>query len=605
MALTVFGIIGAVAADTGLSVELERENVSLGNPVYLYLEFTGSHTVTRPDIAEPDGINIRYVGPSTRVSVVNGRVSQSITHTFMLHPRKEGEYTIGPFTVRHNSRSYTAESVVLNVTARPARPADPRTATRQPPAVAPGDSDRQMQPYLSEDIFLQLELPKRVLYVNEAITATIKLYVRDMQLEDIEYPVLPHEGFSSGPMREPDRMREYVRGQRYQVLVFKRELSAMREGKTTLGPARIRCTMLRSQPSSARRSFFGRGIFDDDPFFGRAQQRYPIELESLEVPLEVLTLPVQGRPESFQGAVGQFEMEVGWSEDSVSPGDPLTMRIEIKGRGNLDSVTMPVIGDPDGFRTYDPRIEESGRGKVYEQIFIPRHADAGPLPEVRFSYFDPEREEYVELVEGPFSITIERLPERAPSEETFAMRERERRFFQEPGEDLVHIKKDSGNFYKGLPVPWKGGFFWAGNVLAVLFLLVFRIYRDRRRKLNSDSIFARTMKARKKASQKLTEAERFLKDRQTHQALNMVYEALTEYLTVRLGLPPGVINKEELCEHLEASGCSNEITGDLMRVLSFTETVRYASSLAEKEQIEDALTVARRTIALLEKRRRR
>ena len=56
----------------------------------LYLTFIGSQDAPQPDISPVDGIKITYVGPATKMSIVNGKVSQSITHTYLVIPKKGG-----------------------------------------------------------------------------------------------------------------------------------------------------------------------------------------------------------------------------------------------------------------------------------------------------------------------------------------------------------------------------------------------------------------------------------------------------------------------------------------------------------------------------------
>ena len=70
----------ALARDMHLEARLERDQVSLGNPVYLSVTFYGAKNVPQPDISPVRGLQIKYVGPSTKISVVNGKISQSITH---------------------------------------------------------------------------------------------------------------------------------------------------------------------------------------------------------------------------------------------------------------------------------------------------------------------------------------------------------------------------------------------------------------------------------------------------------------------------------------------------------------------------------------------
>ena len=104
--------VGASGAqEERLEARIERSQVSLGNPVYLSITFYGAKNVPPPDVPSIDGLQIKYVGPSTKISVVNGKVSQSITHNYLVISLREGDYEIGPFYVDYRGKTYEAGAV--------------------------------------------------------------------------------------------------------------------------------------------------------------------------------------------------------------------------------------------------------------------------------------------------------------------------------------------------------------------------------------------------------------------------------------------------------------------------------------------------------------
>ncbi|HPN73100.1 MAG TPA: BatD family protein, partial [Candidatus Omnitrophota bacterium] len=384
--LVFFSATAAFSAENKLEASLELERVYPGNPVYLYLVFTGSSNVRQPEVAPVDGLNIRQVGSSTQMSVVNGVVAQSITYSYLIMPLKPGVYDIGPFAAVFGGQTYRADAVTLTVdgspqgtpTASPV-PTSPRKSA-VPPSPLPSSSDDNAVFYSGNDIFLVTEIDKTRIYVNEVVPVTIKLLVDNVGLKDIEYPAYPHEGFSSGEFIKPERKRESYRGTVYDTLEFRQDLSAFKEGYYVIGPATIRCKMMsRSQRTSRRSSIFGVSVFMDDPF-STGYETYPIELRSNQIEVEVLPFPEKDKPADFKGAVGVFSFDASVSPAEVKVGDPITVKMSVTGHGNLDTVTAPEIKENDLFRVYEPVVSKKGNTKTYEQVLIPRTSKAKEIP---------------------------------------------------------------------------------------------------------------------------------------------------------------------------------------------------------------------------------
>ncbi|MFO7904730.1 MAG: BatD family protein, partial [Pirellulaceae bacterium] len=82
---------------------------------------------------------------------------------------------------------------------------------------------------------------------------------------------------------------------------------------------------------------------------------------------------------------------------SVRAGEPVTVTMTVRGRGNLDSVTVPTIPAGSDFQTYSPEVETRkdvsggriGGEKVFKQVLVPLNPEVGEIPAVTFSYFDP------------------------------------------------------------------------------------------------------------------------------------------------------------------------------------------------------------------------
>ncbi len=119
--------------------------------------------------------------------------------------------------------------------------------------------------------------------------------------------------------------------------------------------------------------------------------------------MDVKPLPA-GAPDSFQGAVGQFEIASAVSTDKadIQVGDAVTQRIAIRGQGNLETLADPTWPAAAEWRAFDSKTETDAKfadGKfagtrTYERVLVPTQAGQLTLPAVEFSYFDPAQGTY-------------------------------------------------------------------------------------------------------------------------------------------------------------------------------------------------------------------
>jgi len=63
------------AKDINFEVTVDRNKTSLGSSLQLALRFNNAQDIPAPDLPSIDGFQVRYLGPSTMMSFVNGKVS--------------------------------------------------------------------------------------------------------------------------------------------------------------------------------------------------------------------------------------------------------------------------------------------------------------------------------------------------------------------------------------------------------------------------------------------------------------------------------------------------------------------------------------------------
>lgn len=603
------------AEENRFEASLERDNVSLGNPLYLYLTFYGSQDAGMPAMPTIEGLKIKFIGPSTKISVVNGQMSQSVTYTFLVIPQKAGEYRLGPFFSDYKGQTYKTNVLTLTVNGVPTGASrggsssysSAARASAQP-SISRSSSNRHAQqnmPSMDDRVFLTMDVPKGKVYVNEILPVTIKVYVNNVGLKDIQYPNYPHEGFSVGEYNEPERRAEIIRGVRYDTLVFKQNIFGIKEGKYILGPAKLGCkVVVRTQSARRRASIFGIDIFDED-FSGMmgGYKTYPVELTAEEIPVTILPFPSEGRPSDFQGAVGDFSMDVYTKPAKVKVGDPVVVRMIIGGDGNLDTVSAPNIVVGDDIKTYEPQVTKEDGKKIYEQILIPKSDKVKQIPEIRFSFFNPKTGKYKTISKGPFSLNVVKQPKSEQGIKMVSVPGEEYRYSppEEFGKDIIHIKDSIGRMQKGNKFIYNNFLFWVLQVVPLVFFFGFYFNHRKRERMLKDKGYARFLKAPKKARKGLAKAKSYLDKKDLPEFYDAIFKTLQNYLAGKFNLPMGSVTVQLIEKKLASVGYDDKKIEMLREIFSKCEMARYASSALGDEGAKELLQKVRKIIDSLEK----
>ena len=94
----------------------------------------------------------------------------------------------------------------------------------------------------------------------------------------------------------------------------------------------------------------------DDFFSGNSffPSQEPTVITSAPVEVEVLPLPVPGRPRSFTGLVGRLNVSASIDRSSVETNDAVTLELIVEGEGNLQGLAAPIIDFPADFEVFPP-----------------------------------------------------------------------------------------------------------------------------------------------------------------------------------------------------------------------------------------------------------
>lgn len=140
-------------------------------------------------------------------------------------------------------------------------------------------------------------------------------------------------------------------------------------------------------------------------FFSRPQKSF-FKIPVTGPALSVKSLPLQGRPSDFSGAVGSFSLDVDVSPKQAAPGDVVKIRTEVKGEGLLENVKSPLLGHNPALKVYESKQLPAGSTLISEQQVVPQSKDALLLPGLSFTFFEPATGQYKTLRHPPTQLQL-------------------------------------------------------------------------------------------------------------------------------------------------------------------------------------------------------
>ena len=564
------GMGDVCARDVKFEVSVDRKQLAIGESCQVGLTFYEQRGIPIPDLGKIDGFEVKYIGPSTMMTVINGKMSSSLTYRYSFLPLWIGNFQVGPFTFDYKGDKYTSNMVAVEVVEEKRLTAAPVLTERD------ALIDRVN---LDDRIFLTLRVAKANAYTNELVPVIVKLYVNKLNVSDIQLPTFGQEGFSKADFKEPKQYRERMAGVVYDVLEFGTSIFGTRSGEYKLGPAKIKCNIMVKKSASSR-GWSRDNLFEDDFFddFLTRYERHPVELESGDTPLVISSLPTAGRPASFSGAVGDYQFIFSASPGKVNLGDPVTLNMEINGNGNFNTVLVPELDNTDNFRVYDPEIKTDEHRKSFKVVLIPESDKITATPKAVFSYFDPNRREYRTISQGPVSITVEKGKYEAPAQVVGAPLQESRRAVEREDlmRDIIYIKESPGKLVPKDRYIYNNPAFLMFLPLPIIFLAVFSFLEARRARFRTDSAYAGRLLALKASRRGMKQLKDDIRSNDAKRFYETLFKTLQEYLGNRLDMPTAGITSDIIGSVLAPKGVDLDVIRKIKGLFDVCDRARFA-----------------------------
>lgn len=370
------------ADDVTVLVGMRENSFTIGQREVLQLEIRGSRSaeVILPDI---ENITFQEAGSNQSIQIVNGSYSATLIKNYVITASKVGSYTIPKFEVKVDDESYLSKPLNFTVV-------EDKTAQSK-------DQNG------NEIAFMEVKVAPSA-YPGEKLELSIEAYFNDKYNIKLaqNFPQLAGNDLSLASSGiQPKQTRQQVGSAIYNKIQWHMSLSALKPGTYPLDISLPAVIITQDRRSNRF----------NDPFFSSMFQNSKQEsftLKNDKQNITIKSLPEENMPENFMGAIGKFDMLVTADPLEVEIGQPVTLINTITGTGNFENVSAPKMADNDEWKVYPANVISDPKDtnqKVFEQVIIAKK-NSTTVPSFSFSYFDLDKEEYVNLESAPIKIKV-------------------------------------------------------------------------------------------------------------------------------------------------------------------------------------------------------
>lgn len=576
-----------------LSASVNETTVADNERFQVTFTFSGKSINNLSKFSPPSFENFLILsGPnqSTSIQIINGAQSAQLSYTFVVQPKSLGNFTIGSASIMQEGNTYKSEPIKITVVKGENKPKQQQNNDSQ-------ISDSE----ISKNLYIRANVDKTRVFKGEQITIVYKLYTRLSIASQMGVNKLPqYQNFWAEELETSNNINfstEVINGKQFRVGVLKRvALFPTQTGTLEVTPLEL------TVPIQIQKQRNGKSIWDDffgDPF-GRSEI-YEYDAKSNVVKIQVDPLPT-GQPDSFKGAVGDFDFDAKLNTTTVKSNEPITLKIDISGTGNIKLLELPEVKLPNGFEKYEPKVNEqinrSGTisgSKSAEYLLVPRVVGIREIPPVEFSYFNPDTKKYVTLKSESFSIDIKPGDKQAPIE--IAGKED----IKELGTDIRFIKTSFDDIEKREDYFFNSTGFVIASILPFIFAVGIIGWKRKHDKLHGNVVLLRYQKAQKIAKNRLKSAMKLMENKNHTAFYTELSTALFGYLEDKLHIPKSEFTIERASADLRKLKVSDELISNLKTGAEKCEFVRFAPGAENSAAMQDMYDEIAEVIINIEK----
>ncbi len=527
----------------------------------------------KPHAPEIPNCKLLYEGGTSTqqsISFSGGRQESLyiVDYTYVYQALKAGTVTIPAVSVNSGGKQLTSNTVQLTIL-----PPDKN-------AQAQGNTGgRQQYPQHAEDIkispedmFIRVHLNRTQVYEQEPIVATVKIYskLNISAFRTLNQPTF--EGFFSEELpvsREPSY--EHINGNNYTSLELRKViLYPQKTGRLNIESGKYELTLVQY---ITRQIGFG--------FVDRVPVEKSVNTESNSASVNVIALP-SPKPDSFSGAVGSFTAQATMDPLELRTNEASSYILTVKGSGNLKYLTTPKLSIPDGFDSFTPKTDIDARftGNDMQGTYsvnytiVPQHPGSFTIPANKFTYFNPKDKSYHTIDLPAFNMKVAQgAAVETGTEQTAII---------SGMTDIRHLRP-IGEISKRPTRLFYAGWYWALYALCAIALGSTIFAYRRHIRMHRDVQGLKLARANKMASKRLRAAKQFMARKEADKFYMELNQAMTGYLSDKLGIPASQLLRENIAQKLAERGLEQPEVDSTIDILDECEMARFTPQHSETE----------------------
>ena len=575
----IFVLFSNAAYSQGITVsaDVTPKIISLNETATLRVTISADQqlgNIAPPKLKALPEFNVSYGGSSSQYNLSSNQISVSVTWTYVLRPKKVGQFTVSQIQISHGNTTYTTDPISIKVLPKSAKPSQSESA-----------QNTFTEAFSSSTHKVEATIDNPRPYVNEQIIYTFRyLYTaRIPSFNSPKYTPPSLRQFWTTELERKRAQRQVIDGTLYWIEEIQVGLFPIAAGRVTIEPAKL------SLPLSTGR--------------GRPQSSNVLITNPVEV--DVRPLPEAGKPTNFAGTVGQYQIHAQTDRGTIEAGDGFTLRVQVSGTGNIKTVPAPTVPTLPNMAIYDPQITDAigivdskVRGsRTYEYVIIPSKEGDWTIPAIDYPYFNPQTESYQVTHTVPTTISVFPNPNGVTGTAPSYTTQSDIHLLKQ---DIRYIKPDSLKLSDQHLQPYKRISFWVVQTLPIAVVLFVWFYRQRQAKRDPKQL--REQYAAKNALQIIEDAKKHTTD-EPAAFYGTLADGLYQYIGDIFDISPSGLNPELVRQRCEAVGFPESATAQIVDTLMQCDYVRFAPVDANPTDMEDALNRARASINEIEKER--
>lgn len=566
-----------------------KKQVSVGEQFQVSYELNGDGK----DFKTPNFTNFEIIGgpftsTSSSVQIINGSVSRTNTQTFSFHLRaiKEGVFTIPSASVTVDKKKITSEPCEINVIASASGSSSYNGAAN--------NTNISKSNTTAKEVFLKATPNKKKVYQGEQILLTYNIYytIPISQLSVSKSP--SYSGFWTKDITENDgslqQSSTVIDGQQYNVATIQEiVLFPQKSGSLIIDPLDLTCV---AQIRQQRKRTQGYDPFEDffGDIMGTSYTNVRKDIKSQPITIEVEPLPTANKPESFQGAVGQFTFTSKIDKSELKVNEAFTLTLTVSGKGNIELLELPKPVFPPDFEVYDPKISTTVKNnalgiygsKKGEYIIIPRVSGDFTLDDIEFSYFNPSLKKYETLKSDLHTIQVQKDASSSNSG-IYTPGQADIKYL---GSDIRHINaSDNALSITGATFFLSPLYIVIIIIMVLVFMITLVVYK-RINKFNKNQVLVKNKQATKIAKKRLNNAHTYLINNNQNSFYEEFSQALWGYISDKLNISRSQLSMESVKEIMLNKEVSEEIVDEFIDLLNNCEFARFAPGDPSKKMDE-------------------